>query len=986
MTDATETLCKQIRQVLARPDAFTRDHLVALARRYAEQVHAVNERLDLAHRWLRQGLRSEALGLVEQSPDALDAAAQLCLGYAWNQWTELCRRNEVQDVPCPDLEAATGLSDAYDRETLLHEHLARHRTLALANAPLSERLDVLEVLARCDPDNPIWLDQRRSLEADRLGQISLEARSAVAAKDLPRLQRLHSELRQRQWLSPPPPALQDSIARATRDLHRARALAEYERLARELHDAHGAQDEDMIGRLAASWEDLRERSGVEPPDAVAAEVKPVLSWWREREAARQAELQFRSDLARMEQLLDEQAPMRDLEPLYARLGRAEREIPRHIVARYQSRRDEYLRQRRFRMRLAAASVSGLLIVAAATIGWWISEYGRQKRLDEWVGQLTAAVDAGDLERATRLLEEVRRNQPNLWTAAPIVALRSELERLHKEDAVRRAQLAATLEEIEASDPLDPSLDGKLKQARLLARSEEERLRVARLRERIARARREHQQSLDADFRRIVAALNEESRRILAADIDAREKAARLAGLVSRYEAALRNARVSDEVLTAAREQLATLRSDLEQRRQRLQRAEQAANALSELWSKYGDLAAYEQAARAFVDAFPERPEAKVLDSVLKDAPAWHALRPWNELMKAWQAEGLLRRPETAADFAARLRSLPPELTSLIGEAALSDLSAYFARAAAALNPEDSGIARIIRTFEQPWMRNLQYVLSGDGRPLYYVLDGRLKQASSSPPTYQVSGVVLTPEALLLAEERETRIIRDVQNPRLDKAEICSFAEQQTEKLRRLQPGGWRTIHLELTRAVAAYPGIDPVLRLQLARTFLQWHMREGWPPPRDDGQIAQFLKKIDQTLFGQWKLDEVPWLAPERSRPSVRKARQAAERLLAELPDVQNLIRESQAALRELQTRCRPWQPVGVVWSDQEGRPAIRGTVPQGLFGTLRQEEGGEPAFRICGERKREGVSFREGRVPTFGTPVFAPPPWSLTNPQDEDS
>lgn len=175
MTESPELLCKRIRRGLSRPEAFTHDQLVDLAQRYSRLVDTVNERLDRAHGWLRQGLRTEALGLVEQPPDAVDAAAQLCLGYGWQQWDELCKSTDVDSVPCPDIDAAAELSDAYGREEFLKEHLVKHRTLALANAAVSERLDVLRVLTDCDPENPIWRTQREHLESDRLTQISHEA-------------------------------------------------------------------------------------------------------------------------------------------------------------------------------------------------------------------------------------------------------------------------------------------------------------------------------------------------------------------------------------------------------------------------------------------------------------------------------------------------------------------------------------------------------------------------------------------------------------------------------------------------------------------------------------------------------------------------------------------------------------------------------------------------------------------------------------------
>ena len=66
MTESLNNVRRQIRRVLSRPGSCTVDELTDLADHYRKLVEEVNERIDRAHVWLHNGLRSEALGLIEQ--------------------------------------------------------------------------------------------------------------------------------------------------------------------------------------------------------------------------------------------------------------------------------------------------------------------------------------------------------------------------------------------------------------------------------------------------------------------------------------------------------------------------------------------------------------------------------------------------------------------------------------------------------------------------------------------------------------------------------------------------------------------------------------------------------------------------------------------------------------------------------------------------------------------------------------------------------
>lgn len=610
------------------------------------------------------------------------------------------------------------------------------------------------------------------------------------------------------------------------------------------------------------------------------------------------------------------------------------------------------------------------------------QQNRARQLDDWVGQLNAYLSAEDLPEAKRLLDELQRIHPDFWDEAAIAATLAEYKRLDNQDSVRRTELAACIQEIESADHLDPSVDEKHKEARRLARFEEERLQVAQLRERIARSRRDHQSGVDGEFQRALAGLNEEYREILAAAVTDEDRILQLDRLATRYDDAMRVVDASDELIVAAREQLGALRSDSFDRRQKVQRSKAVEAALAKLQAARHDLASYAISARQFVDAFPERPEARALQSVLKNSPAWEHIERWNELAQSWKGRLTVRDAETADRFGRSVAELPGVLKNVIGDEMLSSLSGYFARATVALNPTDSGIARVGRLFEQPWMRDLQYVSSKEGER-YYVLSDEVKEISSDPPTYAISGVVRSLDALVEPASRKKQIIATIGDPELRKAPHCSFAHQQGQYLRQLRPGRWQTIHLELAKRVTIYPGIDPVLRLELARVYLKWHIREGWPATEGDRRVRRFLDRIDQAEFGHWKLSEVPW--PDTISSAVRQARETAEELLKQFPNLDELITGSDAAFRELQRRAKVWRPIGLMWRNEHGEPDVLGSIPEGPFGIVHLGDAGRVEFHVRGRSAKDGVSFSGGDFPEFGTPLYGPPPWNTDREKEGD-
>ncbi len=988
MIESPDKLSRDIRAVLERPEAYTQEQLAQLAQRYKTLLEEVNGRLSRAHEWLRQGLRSEALSLIEQPPDALDAATHLCFGYAWPQWDELCRTNSVDGITAPDVTAASELSDAYDLELAAQDRLERHRLLALAHGPLRDRLRTLRDLQRLDPQNPVWPAQCQELEPLRHRELAAEVQAATQAQDAAALQRLHDEITRQPWLTPPPEKLGKAVAQALAGLRKAAAREAYEKLAAELHQAHGAQDTQVAAALVTRWAKLRKQVGHAPPADLTRDVQPVLDWLAHEQIEQQAAAEFQRDLARMEELLDEHAPVTVLEPLYEKLRRAEREIPRSLTTRYRSRLDEQQHRSRFRTRLVASVTVVVLGLAAVAVGWWIQEQNRRRELESWVVQLDRTIDQEDIPGTRQLLAEIERHHPHIFSHPDVVTRRSTFDKIIADDAARATELAALLAELSQTDPFDPNTTVLLDQATRLARHEEERLHVAKQKARITQARQDRQKTRDTAFENTLAELNDRYAEILAGELPAEERLRALDALLARYDEAIGATEASDELRSAAREQRRVIATDRDNRHRRARRAGEVQAALDRMTTDYRDIGQHVQRLRAFIDDFPEDPTAHVFEQVLAHEPVWIFIDTWNDAARA-VVNKLPPRSETDIEqleaALARLRAAggrrvrPPAFLERI----VSDLTAYSTRARRALDPQRAGTVRVQRFMKQDWVQELQTVQSTDG-DLRYVLDGSVRVVAEKPPppTYAVHGIVESLEALERDDARGQEIVRSASRPAFQRAALAIFASSAAEKLGKLPPGAWRTIHLELADKLLQRDDIDPVLRLDLGRVLIKWHLHEGWPVAPDNGALARFVERLDEAQFGGEELSYVNW--PDTDSSQVAAARETAADLVRQAPDLRALVRDSDRAFAALDDLLEPWQCVGIAWTDERGQPVVRGAVPPGPMGTVQTDEAGHIVFKRCGARGEGGTRYDPGCEPALGTPLFPPPPWQKPAPDKE--
>src|SRR5690606_28462413 len=119
----------------------------------------------------------------EAQPSLLDMVAALDMPEL-PDWENLCAMYELPRPPRLLLDVAAELNQAYSVEQPLQSLLRRHRLLALAGAPLHDRLGVMRELSVQDAGSLFWEDDIRTFETARLKELHLEATSAVKGRKL----------------------------------------------------------------------------------------------------------------------------------------------------------------------------------------------------------------------------------------------------------------------------------------------------------------------------------------------------------------------------------------------------------------------------------------------------------------------------------------------------------------------------------------------------------------------------------------------------------------------------------------------------------------------------------------------------------------------------------------------------------------------------------------------------------------------------------
>lgn len=889
---------------------------LALAQEVVRVCADTRERLVRAIDLMRQGLRGEAMVIVDVRPTLTEIAAALA-DPVMQRWRKRCAERGLP-VPQPiDAELVHELSEgvAEAEDPRIDQLMRRLRYQNLAHAPVHERLRTMWGLRRVDPGS-VREEDVRVFEQAALKELMDRLRKAVESEDAVEACVVRDELRRSDW--------------SDRDIDARRATAESQCRALEARDAArrggAALDEleacVMRGDPAAARESLDRYESIvvevhalggSMPEDVRGRASPLAQWVADRESAEAQDRAGRDAVSRLEALaLSAAATPLELERALLECdsaGLAVSDAMRESV----ERRILSERRRKVRVRATLVTASVLCIAGVAVgAGWWAVLLQRESQIAALVAATDEVRERGELDSAERALNEAVEATPWMKGDASISEARSRIAAARAEIAERDAAFDRAMEA--AGDP-------KADAARL------ERGEAA------ARSARTPEQALRAQ-QWITSHQAERARRQRAADSAFLAEVARIAGQLNELEAAGGSLESGLPAIATEAERLSRDSSAGPDARMSLQQLVSRIDSLR-------DMMARERALRAAQDS-----EDRALATLVERAPESYGI--------ALQ-EFIRNHPESAR--------LPDFKTAALREPSWRDVSALPELAASVSKAIDSGDAgERARVFDalgkaieaspaSPWMpgmksvrelcmpqdrwaqlledlitlnpvTRLRMVELKDGTRYYY--DESAKAPVEAPGGKRVYTVMVSPDGRTQPVSLEVSAIAfDGPSPQ---ATVCDDLRPLVRGARANRSVSALLTAIERVRGSAS---MDPVLQAMLLERLME-EGASGAP------HLAASMNGAIDALR-RLQLGTIEWIVPgnPRARPESREASEVIKQSV----DVAAWQKRHERRIAEV----RKWlaetriQPVGLLDRDAAGPGSAR----------ISGKAGRKPPFRL---------------------------------------
>lgn len=649
-----QIIADRIELALTSLGAISDEELRELAEAYAKACQEVNQRLQDVHHLIKAGERSEAIRRADIPPRLLDAVEALDLPDR-DAWVDICTLKRLPPPPEFLSQYVAELNEAYENEQGLAGLLRQHRLLALAQAPLAKRAEVLRQLVEAEPDNPVWVEDLQNLEKFWLDQLSQEIQQHLKSGNIDALEDIKRQLETENWRVAPSPALV-AQCRAALETLRLRAFRnEMLELASAMLEALQRRDLVRVEEYVRIWQ---ERAAANPQWVdweLQLRVQPALVLSRQLEAEREADRRRRQLFQRFQQLLVQPTSLAEVQQQYLALKEAGVALPPDVQQRYDEVVAEFLRKKRVRRNIILAVAAVVVLVVAGIIWEGLRLRREATQAREAAATLDAYREAYDFEEANSYLAGLEKTQPSLLKRPEVIAAKTRLEEARQQENVRQKKFAEAVQSLEASLSEIPS-DVALKQATSLARTAEEKSQVELLRQRAEQRWGELRAHREEGFRKSVAQVAEEVEQVLKSPaLSVEEELQALTRLMERV----------NRLETENRQQGLSLDREISQIKTRIQGRFMEVSQVSEREKQIRDLcSAAAQGPEAYLALVRRLSRSQQTGQVFSDLSMVEAEMPFLEPIANWNQASILWNQGTTELVSDVLKTLVTELGKL----------------------------------------------------------------------------------------------------------------------------------------------------------------------------------------------------------------------------------------------------------------------------------------------------------------------------------
>jgi hypothetical protein len=468
-----QRIAEEVRNFIESEDQTRDPQLEALAQAYADACKQANARLRRCGDLLGRGLRSEAIHLAQESPELLDVVAALDVA-GLDVWENACAMYGLAKPPRLAMETASELNEAYSAEEPLKASLDSLRLLALARAPVIDRLIVTRRLRALDPGTPHWSQDAIELERACLVSVRQDVARVVQSGDAVKAHQLAEALSSPDWVEPPP-----------RELVSALAQIELQGLLQDISHAQSAGEVSKVSRFTDIVTKLVAKRGITPTPAQSAGIAGAQSWAAQQKRQAASQQQHRELCAMLEAAIRANLPLAELEKTYIHVQSEGLKVPETLQRNY----DAILYQKT----LIAGHVRrrNLIILAVVVVGilgglvWLVTAIQTNASAATWIRRLDSATAEKSFDEGRREWSELQKQSPSMAARGDVAEAHHRFEVAYAAEADRVKHFSDDLAAAGASDsPLTFRLF-KLNAAERLARLESESLKIYALRRKLA---------------------------------------------------------------------------------------------------------------------------------------------------------------------------------------------------------------------------------------------------------------------------------------------------------------------------------------------------------------------------------------------------------------------------------------------------------------------------------------------------------------------
>lgn len=913
----------------------------ALAQEVVRACADTRERLVRAIDLMRQGLRGEAMVIVDVRPVLTETAAALS-DPVMARWRKRCME---RGLPVPQLidaelvhELSEGVAEAEDPR--VDQLMRRLRYQNLAHAPAFERLRTMWALRRIDPAS-VRDEDVRAFEQAALKELMDRLREAIGRDDAPAACIVRDELRRPDW--------------SDRDISARRATAETECSALEARHAArraGLELDEleacvMRGDAGAARESLDRYEatvmevhalGGDMPEAVRERAQPLAQWVAERERAHVRACDERDRVERLESLaLSGSATVPELERALLECDSAGLSVSDAVRASVERR---IMSERRRSSRVKAAIVaSAVLAIAGLAAGgaWWAVALQRETELDKLVASADRSLKSGDIDGAERIVSDAAGAAPWIGEREEIGAVR---ERVAAARADRDAQDRSFEESLSAAgDPRTEGARAELGDVALkAARTAEQRARAEQWITSNSAERTRRQRAVDDAFMSQVNGLSERLRAIEGSGEGKDEELSRIATeaeRLSRGSAAGPDAQLAMQRLMSR----IGMQRDIMTRERAMRSAEESeSRALAQVAERA--TGSFPAALAEFVRDYPNSQRSADFSRAVLSEGAWRDTMtlPDNavRVSKSLDAGDRNERSRTAA-----------EIDRAMGAAPQSPWTPGLKAAHELCLPQDPWVQMLEDLITLNPVTRLHMVELKDGTRYYY--DPTAKAPTDAAGGKRVFTVMVSPQGRTQAEALEvSEIAYSGPSPQ------ATVFDQIRPMIRGARGSSSVGNLLAVMDRIRGSEAMDPVLKAMLLERLMEEGMAGA---PHLAGPMSDAIAAIKRLQLGPEQ-----WIVPGKplSRPESREAAGVVKGAV----DVAGLQRRHERRLADV----RKWmnetriEPVGML--DRVGDGAARALIASKAAGrrpctlyAVMEARGGSLRIQRIGEVAADGTT-----------------------------